>query len=299
MVILVINKKQVTKSYLSKKMKKIISKLVLKTIGFYFNVLEKFSSSRAAKTSLNLFCTPQKGKVLPFQKDFLEKAKKETIQAEKHNLQVYQWKGTKETILLLHGWESNVFRWRNLINFLTKEDFNVIAFDAPAHGNSDGSKLHVPLYTACLNNVIKKYNPKHIIGHSVGGMTTMYNEYLYKNKNVEKLIILGAPSDLIPILNNYQQLLGFNTKVRKALKQYFMGKFGFEPEYFSIADFVKYNTKQGLVIHDEFDKIAPCNDSERVHKNWKNSTFVKTQGLGHSLHQEDVNKQIIDFLKSA
>lgn len=279
-------------------MKKTISKLVLKTIGFYFNTLELFSSPKAAKVSLDLFCSPQKGKVLAHQKGFLEKAKKEIFQAEKHNLQIYQWKGTKETILLLHGWESNVFRWRNLIKFLTKENFNVIAFDAPAHGNSDGSKLHVPLYAVCLHNVIQRYNPKHIIGHSVGGMTTMYNEYLYKNKNVEKLVILGAPSDFIPILNNYQQLLGFNNKVRKALKSYFKKKFGFEPEYFSIRDFAKSNTKKGLLIHDELDKITPCSDSELVHKNWKNSTFVKTKGLGHSLHQDDVNQKIIDFLTS-
>lgn len=274
-------------------------KTVLKTIGFYFSFIALFSKKSAAKKAFLLFCTPRKGRVKPNQKVFLDAAKKEIVSTEQIDIQVYEWKGTKETVLLLHGWESNAFRWRNLIEFLKKEDYNIIAFDAPAHGNSSGKILNVVLYANVAQALIQKYSPKHIVGHSVGGMATLYNNHLFNNTNVEKLVILGAPSEFKKILEDYQNIIKFNNRVLSGLKAYIYKVSGFEINYFSISEFVKSNTKKGLLIHDELDKIAPCSDSERVHKNWKNSTFVKTRGLGHSLHQDDVNKKTIDFLKSA
>ena len=278
-------------------MKKLFTKYMPLLYGLYFNLLAVFSKKKAAKKAFYLFCTPRKGKVLPHQEEFLNKAKKEVVQSNNINVQVYEWAGKKETILLLHGWESNAFRWRNLISFLTKEDYTVIAFDAPAHGNSTGSVLHVPIYTEVTQSLVKKYQPKHIIGHSVGGMTTLYNNYKYNNLNVDKLIILGAPSEFYTILNNYRDMLKFDEIVFKELKEYIYDEFNFQPENFSISRYAKQNTKKGLLIHDKLDQIAPCSDSELVHKNWKNSSLLKTEGFGHSLHQDEVSNAIVKFLK--
>lgn len=279
-------------------MKRLINKYIPLAYGSYFNILALFSKKKAAEKAFNLFCTPRKGSILEHQKEFLNKAKSGVITANDITLQTYTWKGNKETILLLHGWESNVFRWRNLIGFLENEDYNIIAFDAPAHGNSTGNILNVPLYTICAEKIITTYNPKYIIGHSVGGMTTMYNQYKNPNNSIEKIVSLGAPSELSEIMMHYQKLLKFNTAVMKSLDTYFESTFNFKINEFSISKFAENIPKKGLLVHDEFDTIAPFHASEKVHRNWKNSTLIKTQGLGHSLHQDDVNYQIIDFLKS-
>ncbi|MDO6490606.1 MULTISPECIES: alpha/beta fold hydrolase [unclassified Cellulophaga] len=278
-------------------MKKMLSKIIPKVYGAYFNVLSVFSKKKAAKKAFYLFCTPRKGKVLPFQSEFLNKAKKEVVHSNNIDLQVYEWTGEKETILLLHGWESNVFRWRNLISFLKEEGYNIIAFDAPAHGNSKGQVLHVPIYTEVTQTLITKYQPKHIIGHSVGGMTTLYNNYKYSNPSVDKLVILGAPSEFYTILLNYQNMLKFNNKVFNELKKFIIEQFGFKAEDFSISEYVKKNKKKGLLVHDKLDFIAPCSDSELVHKNWTNSKLITTKGYGHSLHQDEVSNAVISFLK--
>ncbi|MBT8299718.1 MAG: alpha/beta hydrolase, partial [Maribacter sp.] len=119
-------------------MKKVMNKYLPLAYGHYFNVLATFSSKMAAKKAFALFCTPRKGKVRPEQQGFLEQAKSHRLKVMGLELQTYRWQGNKETILLMHGWESNAFRWRNLISFLKKEDYNIIAFDAPAHGDSTG-----------------------------------------------------------------------------------------------------------------------------------------------------------------
>ncbi len=265
--------------------------------GKYINTLSKLSKNKAIEKAFLLFCTPRKGKVKEFQKEFLDNAKFEKVETNSLTLQTYKWEGNKETVLLLHGWESNVFRWRKLIGFLKEEGFNTIAFDAPAHGNSSGKILHVPIYTKCTKDIIAKYKPKYIIGHSLGGMTTIYNQYKNPNNDIEKIVSLGAPSELSEIMNHYKNLLQLNIKVVKGLEEYFINNFNIKVNEFSTAKFVKNNTTPGLIVHDKFDKIAPFSSSKNIHKNWKNSILIKTEGLGHSLHQDDVNNQIITFLK--
>ncbi|MBS9461796.1 alpha/beta hydrolase [Flagellimonas sp. 389] len=279
-------------------MKKLIAVILPRIYGTYFNILSLFTPKKTASKAFTLFCTVRKGRVLPQQKDYLDSAKNETELVAGHKLQSYRWPGTKETVLLVHGWESNTFRWRNLIKKLTKANFDVIAFDAPSHGYSTGKLLYVPLYEEAVHHIIKKYNPKYLVGHSVGGMTLMYNEFKNPNPSVEKLVIIGAPSEFHEIMDHYQDLLRFSNRVMTALDNYIFNRFGFRIPDFSASKFAKSNTKKGLLFHDRFDLIAPYHASEKVHKNWKGSELITTEGLGHSMHQEEVNDQIVNFLET-
>ncbi len=288
----------VTKSYFIIKMQKLLIKILALTYGAYFNILALFSKKTVAEKAFTLFCTPRKGKVLPLQASFLKNAEDLKIEVGGKEIQTYFWAGTKETVLLLHGWESNSFRWRKLISFLIGADYNIVAFDAPAHGNSSGTIWNVPLYAECTQYVVKNYKPAYVIGHSVGGMTALYHQYLYPHNSIQKIVTIGSPSEFDELMEHYQNLLGFNNKVLLALEDYFKAHFGFGFRDFSSSQFVKEIAIEGLLIHDEVDPITPFHNSEKVHANWKNSKLIRTRGLGHSMHQQEVNNQIIDFLKS-
>ena len=99
-------------------------------------------------------------------------------------------------------------------------------------------------------------------------------------------------------MKRYQEILGFNDQVLTALDTYYKKHFGFSIDEFTTAEYAKSIAISGLLIHDELDLVAPFVASEKVHAHWKNSRLIKTKGLGHSMHQEQVNEQIIDFLKS-
>lgn len=281
-------------------MNKLIGKLITRTIGIYFNLTSWIDREKTAKKAFLLFCTPRKGKVIKSQKGFLEDAKDLILEKENIRIQTYHWKGSGPSILLMHGWESNTFRWRNLIPRLQKEHYNIIAMDAPAHGNSSGKILNLPLYSACAQKVINSYNPVYVIGHSLGGMALLYNLYKYKseNKRLEKIITLGSPSELSDFMRHYKKILGLSNRMMRLLENYFIKTFGFNFVDFSSPKFAKEITQKGLLIHDKLDKIAPYWSSKQVHESWKNSTLVTTEGLGHSLHQGKVREQIISFLKS-
>ena len=275
-----------------------LHRIIPRLYGVYFNILALFSEKKAAEKAFTLFCTPRKGKILPVQKEFLEEAEHDVTEYGNMVLQTYRWPGNRETVLLLHGWESNTFRWRNLIGMLRNEGFDIVAFDAPAHGKSTGKILNVPLYAECADQIIKKFKPRYVVAHSVGGTTAVYQQYQYNTNSVEKLVTIGSPSELEEIMSHYQQMLRFNNRVLGALDRYFQFHFGFGIKDFSTSRFASNLRIKGLLVHDELDQVAPVSASERVHSNWENSRLLKTRGMGHSMHQKEVNLQIIDFLNS-
>ncbi len=267
-------------------------------IGKYFNLLAAISPGKAAYKAYILFCTPRKGKVLPIQETFLKDAAYERITVEDMEIQTYRWAGKGKKVLLLHGWESNTYRWRNLIGFLKDAKYEILAFDAPAQGHSTGKLLNVIRYTACTRTVVERYQPDYIIGHSMGGLTAVYHQYRYPENSLKKIVTIGSPSDLEDLIMQYQKILRFNDKVLNALDNYLKARFGFGIREFSTAEYAKELDIKGLLIHDEVDTIAPFSASEKVHRNWKGSQLIKTRGYGHSMHQDFVSEQILDFLNS-
>ncbi len=275
----------------------LLKNLLARVYGKYFNLVALFSPEKAAQLAFDTFAKVRKGRVQPRQQAFLEEAKHSQEPAAGHLIQTYQWPGDGPRVLLIHGWESNSFRWRNLIAILREEGFHVIAFDAPAHGYSTGKILHVPLYTECVEHMVQTFDPKYIIGHSVGGMTALYHAHRHPNETVEKVVTIGSPAEFEEIVLSYQKLLGFNDRVLKAFDELIFEEFGYHVHEFATHRFIKGNPKKGLLLHDRLDKIAPFHASQKVHDAWDDSVLIPTEGLGHSMHQEDVNRQIVAFLK--
>ncbi len=56
-----------------------------------------------------------------------------------------------------------------------------------------------------------------MIGHSVGGMASVFYQNKYQSKNLKKMVLLGAPSEFKTILKSYTDLLNYNEKVVRSL----------------------------------------------------------------------------------
>ncbi len=279
-------------------MKKLINKAVPKTIGALLNASSLVSSKYAAAKALSLFATPRKGDINQKQASFLDSAKKEQLNFNGNAIMTYQWNGHNKTILLSHGWDSNTSRWKNLIELLQAQNFNVIALDAPAHGDSESKKFNAVLYSEFINAVCQRFNPEIIIGHSVGGMASVFFQHKYQLDSLNKLVLLGAPSEFEAILKNYTDMLGYNSKVVKSLDKLIEDSFGAPPSAFSTAKYCKSLDVEGLIIHDKKDRIIPYCDAKLIHKNFKNSKLISTTGYGHSLNHEEVHNHIVDFINN-
>jgi len=278
-------------------MKKFLRKAVPKTVGTFLNASSIISSNYAAAKALSLFATPRKGFINKYQRHFLNSSKKIKLNYNGFSIMTYHWSGKNKTVLLSHGWESNASRWRKLIDLLKVKDYNIIALDAPAHGNSESKKFNAILYSEFINEVCKQFNPEIIIGHSVGGMASVFYQNKYQSNTLKKLVLLGSPSEFKTILKSYTDLLHYNEKVVKSLNKLIEDTFGAPPSAFSTAKFARnLNGVKGLIIHDKKDKIISYSDAELIHTNFNGSKLISTSGFGHSLNNLEVYNHIMNFI---
>ncbi len=282
------------------KIKKIQYLILTKSIGFYINTIGVFFPKKASKIAYKLFSQPRIGKLNPLAiPDFLEKAKSRILDYQHHKIQTYTWKGNQNVILLVHGWESNSTRWKKLFPYLQKTGSTIIAIDAPAHGLSSGSEFNAILYSEFVKVAVDTFQPNAIIGHSVGGMSSYYYQYKHQNPKIQKLVLLGAPSNLRVIFKNYVSLLSLNFKMEKALENFFITKFQLQLNDFSGEIFCKEIQTEAIIAHDLKDKIVSFSEGKKIAKSYTNARFITTKGFGHSLHQEELYHEIQVFLSGA
>jgi pimeloyl-ACP methyl ester carboxylesterase len=278
-------------------MKKITNLALAKTIGIYLNLLSYFFPKLSIQKAYFLFSKPRRGKLnnsnLP---EILKSAQSEILIVKSEIIQTYCWKGDDKVILLAHGWESNSSRWERLIPELKKTGHTIIALDAPAHGLSSELIFSVPKYAESIAVAVEKFNSEILIGHSMGGKACLYYQYLNQNKNITKMILLGAPCDFSIIYDNYISLLGLNSTIAKGLKTLYFTHFNIDIDQFSGRFFASKITTQGLLVHDIDDTVVLFKESEKLVAQWKTATLITTKGLGHSLHNSDLNKKIIQFI---
>lgn len=279
-------------------MKKLLSKYIPLLIGKKLQIQSVFNSEKAVSTAFNLFCTPRKGKLQPHEKDFLASADSVKIETNGHTIKMYHWEGAGKTVVLLHGWESNSFRWRFLVPLLQEQGYNILAVDAPAQGASSGKYLNVPLYTDCLKDIAAIYKPEVILGHSLGGMTAIYFQYLTQSSSVKKIITLGPPSELHLFMKGFQNTLGLSDGFMRKMNNYLQKRFGFYAEDFSIAKFAKEIQVEGLLVLEKYDDLAPYPISAKIARNWKQCELFTVENVGHSLQSPEINKKIIASLAS-
>ena len=274
-----------------------MNKSLIKTIGGFINLTSYLSTNYAAQMAVFLFSKPKKGKIKADEMPFLNTATKETVFHQNMPIATYHWSGSKETVLLAHGWESNAFRWKDLIELLQAQNYNIIAIDAPAHGDSGSKIFNAILYSECINVTINQFNPSVVIGHSIGGTASALaiNNYKLATK---KLILLGSPSNFDEVIDNYVKIMGYNKKVINAINNYYLKYFGCYPKFYTVENFSKNIHAEGLIIHDKKDRIISYKDALHISKHYKNSKLIKTVGFGHGLKNEQVYKHILEFLNA-
>ncbi len=281
-------------------MTKIKHRIFSKIAGFLINLLSYIHAEKAKTLAYELFSHPKKGKLksdrLP---RTLASAKKETFTLNSETLQAYIWEGNEKAVLLAHGWESNASRWKKTLPYLKQTGYTIVAFDAPAHGLSSGAEFNTPKYAEFLDFLTKKYHAEILIGHSLGGAAITYFLNQYQNPAIEKVALLGVPSEFKIIRDNFNTLLGLNSKVKSMLKSYYAEKFNIDFNEFSGHKLAENFSQKAFIAHDIDDKIVRVDEGRKFAQAWKNALYIETKGSGHSLHNKELYQELVIFITSA
>jgi pimeloyl-ACP methyl ester carboxylesterase len=171
----------------------------------YLNILYKINSKKATKKIVDLFLKPPPAKK---QKEFcsiFQSAIQFNLNCNGKNVSCYQWGKGGNGILLIHGWGGRAENFKKLILGFIQNGNTVYAFDAPAHGNSQGSYSSILEFKEIALTLIHQGKEiKSVIGYSLGGVASaLALKDLERSLKTFKLILISAPSDLTVLFYSF------------------------------------------------------------------------------------------------
>lgn len=272
----------------------------VKLVGSTINGLGYPFPNLAGHLMLDLFCRPNAGKTFTKKEQaFINTAQWIPLHLNYKKIQCYTWGNGPKKILLAHGFNSNASRWRLLVNLLKNTDYQIIALDVPAHGNSDWKRVNGLLYAQVIETVMQHFKPQMVIGHSFAGIAFAYYFSKMDFIPIEKMVLMGVPNELTDVTNIFFQTLNINKKGQHAYYQAFQKKFGYKANYFTLSKLLKEVPYPSLIIHDRTDDIASFEGAQLLQQSMKNARFFPTQKLGHSLQGKIVYREIVEFLTAS
>jgi len=268
--------------------------LALKMVQFTFGTLGRVFPKLFGKMAFKFFITPRTRAKHKVSDSILEQAKISEILIGKNMLKTYEWGEGEETVLLVHGWESRGTALRSFVPKLLEFGYKVVAFDAPAHGDSSGKTVTLKSFSEAIKALYHKFdNVQHVIAHSFGGAATAYRSIALKS-----FTIIGTPSRI-----SYPIDAAIKTmNAPKGVANYFRKKLE-EVAEMKIEDLTIKNIHKDLkidrvlIVHDKQDKAVLFEEALENVKHWKNAEFQVTDGFGHFalMKNEEVIERVAGF----
>jgi pimeloyl-ACP methyl ester carboxylesterase len=280
---------------------KLKQSLAIAYIRTKFKILATMSKRKAAEEAFTLFCTPLIKPITEIPQLFKEA---ESLQFESNGLKVqgYRWNHPqKNKVMVLHGFSSAACKFERYIASLLDKGYEVLAFDAPAHGNSEGKTVNVVQYSDMIKKAISLYGPiDSFIAHSFGGLAiSLTLEVLPHDEHTKVVFIAPATETTSAVKTAFEILQLHNSKVKEIFNNIIYELGGKPTEWYSIKRAMKNIKAKILWIHDEEDDVTPIADVLKVKEdNHPNIEFIFTKGLGHRKIYRDnaVRNAVINFL---
>ncbi len=274
-----------------------LSKITLNLIRLLIAAIGLVSPNIAAKITAYFFARPPRRKNRDWMKEFLDTSVNDYFELDEHRFKSYVWRGDRKGVLFLHGWKSNAARWKYLIAQLNDLNIDLIAVDAPGHGES-GHPAFTPLnYANVVDLMIKKYQPKLIVAHSVGGYTALLHRYIHSPKNIKYVLMAPTFDIMLPITTMFK-ILKLSKRTREAYIKNIEQELGKKMIAIRADNLVSNVPPEGILLHDINDKILPFEDSKILASKCPNLNFHALNSNGHRMQNDDSEMIILDYIKS-
>jgi len=280
---------------------KIQQKIAIGFIRTKINVLRVISHRKAAEATFRLFCTPMM-KSAGKEKEVFLKAEQLHFSLNGDLIKGFRCNHPQQKkILLLHGFSSSSHNFYQYVQPLVDKGYEVLAFDAPAHGASEGKMVNAIDYSVMIKKIIELYGPVDgFISHSFGGIALSLAMETIPHNASARIVFIAPATETTTAVDGAFEMLGLKSiQVRKEFDTIVFEKSGRETSWFSVRRAMNHIKAAVLWIHDEDDDITPLSDALRVKEDaHANVQFMITKGLGHRKIYRDqaVIDAVVKFL---
>jgi pimeloyl-ACP methyl ester carboxylesterase len=278
-------------------------RLAIKYIRTKFKIISSFSKQRAARAAFRLFCSPQSRvrKELPA---VFEEAEKLSFLFEGKQLSGYRWNHpSDEKLLILHGFESSVINFDRFVAPLIEQGYEILAFDAPAHGRSEGKQINVLSYRDMIVALCKEYGPvSSFLSHSFGGLSLSLALEIIPHDERFRAVFIAPAAETTTAIINFFHFLHLDPQLRAPFEKVIRDIGGYPSSWFSLTRAADHIKAKVLFIQDKDDDMTPYADVvPLMNKRLPNFQFLITEGLGHRKIYRDNNVMaaVFDFFNRA
>jgi len=259
-------------------------------------------SEAIVKKVYRAFFGPAKYEVKSIDEEIIARGNNFRLPFEGGELAVTTWGDHGPSILLMHGWGGARAQMTGFVDPLLAAGYRVVAYDQPAHGESDGKMTNVLEIAPTMDLVMKREGKfDAIIAHSFGTLITSYALVKRNFPPPSKLVYFGSFNRLMDALPRFQSQANLPDAIIDGLRA--MIYQNFERDVLdSIVNevLVQKIDIPALMFHDRSDSVTPVEDSRAIANAWMDAQYVETNGLGHrsALQSKEIHDQIVKFLKS-
>ena len=227
------------------------------------------------------------------------KARRDSLVVDDIPVAVYTW-GSGPIVLFVHGWSGRGSQVAAFTEPLIAAGYQVMAIDAPGHGDTPGDRTNILECAAVLLAFNRRYGPVHAaVTHSFGGMVLVYA--MNRGLSVERVVCISAPAQVEYLLDSFAKTLAIPDAVVADMRRRMDARFTDEFwEDISTVVNVRELEVPALIIHDENDHSVPWQQGKIIANAWPGARFMKTTGLGHGriLRNQAVVDAAVDFINT-
>ncbi len=266
----------------------------LQTMRLANRVIGELAPTLTARIARRMLMTPHVAAPRPWEREAVARAERITF---RFGLSGLRWGDHGPVVLAMHGWSGRATQFAAFVEPLVASGRQVIALDAPAHGNSPGRESNVFGFTeAILEAAAEIKGLESAIGHSMGGAAALYARHL--GLPVERVVTIGAPASLQRVLSRFADWLSLPAEAKARFIDVVDRHVGVRADTLDVARIGAQLGVDALIVHDRDDREVPYTEAEALIGAWPAANLFATQGLGHSriLSDPNVVREAVGFL---
>jgi pimeloyl-ACP methyl ester carboxylesterase len=248
-----------------------------------FRTVGSVAPETAARWAETLFCTPPRHQPRSADEAFLATGRRFVVRSGREELAAWEWPGHEPgapTVVLVHGWGSRAGRFSAMGQALASRGLRVVAYDAPAHGQSTGRLASLIEFARALRAVADAAGPVHaLVGHSLGGAAGVLA--LRDGLAAERAVLIAAPADVVRFSTAFADHLRIPPVARSAMRRNLELRLNARWDDLHLPTIVRRLRTAALVVHDRHDLDVPFGHAEEIAAAWPGARLLATDGLGH------------------
>jgi pimeloyl-ACP methyl ester carboxylesterase len=254
-------------------------KRVLAPVKLLAGVTGRLAPGLAARIAESMFLRPPQGKAPPRERAWIASGRRLRFRSGGRRLSGWVV-GDGPRVLLVHGWGGRGSQLGAFVAPLVDRGFEVVGFDAPGHGDSDGRRSSVPEMAVAVGDVALELGPLHaVVAHSLG--TTATTIALARGTSIGRCVFVAPPTELPYFTRGFCELLGFGAGTARKMQQRVERRFGVRFDELQASRLAGDIHKPLLIVHDRDDGEVPLAHAEELARAWRDARLVTTRGLGH------------------